>query len=114
MNQTKIAKQYLESIAGAVRSLAEMACTEHRADMLHKITVSLLELEQSTADTVLELELDYAEPELVKTCRKSFRESNSSVITHLEKFQCQGYHFENLIHTLKLENSTLSEEIRLA
>ena len=51
---------------------------------------------------------------MVKECWCSLLESNEAVIAHLEKFQLHGYHFEELIHTMKLENETLSEEIHFA
>ena len=110
----EVIEVYLNSTAGAVKILSGFISSSSDADFIMKAVVLLMNTEEQAENNIESLEVTYYAPELVKECRSSFLESNRAVITHLEKFQLHGYHFENLIHALKLENQTLSEEIHFA
>ncbi|GEM_PF-1837279 len=114
MNQTDIIRLYLDGIRNSVRMLSEIICASDKADMTAGLAVTMLDCEEQAEDDIDTFELTFYAPELVKECRSSLLESNRAVIVHLEKFQLQSYHFEELIHTLKLENQTLSEKIHFA
>lgn len=105
---------YLNSVIGLAKTLSEFICSSEKADFIFSATAILMNEESKTEHDIELLELTFYVPELVKECRSSFLESNRAVIAHLEKFQLHGYHFENLIHALKLEDETLSEEIHFA
>lgn len=108
---------YLSGTAWAVDSLSEMSCCNDltgQPDMLHKVVVTMLELEQSTADFINDLELDSIAPDEVKTSKQRFASSNERTVVHLEKIQSQGYNFSELITALKLECETLRKEINFS
>lgn len=108
------AAAYLSGTAWAVDSLSEISCSNDligQPDTLHKVVVTMLELEQSTADLINDLELDSIAPDDVKTSKQRFISSNERTVIHLEKIQSQGYNFSELITALKLENETLRKEI---
>ena len=103
---------YLITVIRLTKTLSEFICNSDKADFIFSATAILISEESKTeSDTD---ELAYYMPGLVKECRSCFLESNRAVIAHLEKFQLHGYHFETLIHALKLETQTLSEEIHFA
>ncbi|MCM1530522.1 MAG: hypothetical protein NC093_11080 [Alistipes sp.] len=79
-----------------------------KPEAVHKITVALLELEQSTADFITELNVS---AEGAKVCREGFIHANKTTVKHLEKLQLQGLNFDELITALKLENDTLKKEL---
>ncbi len=115
MSYLRRANAYLSSLVTAVNSLAEIATSDELKEsvgMQYKIIVELLELERETSDFILEAELDAEFPNAVATSKQKFVNINERLITHLEKIQLQGYYFNELIHTLKLENDTLKKEIR--
>jgi len=114
MNQADIIRLYLGNIKNSMRMLSELICGSDKADMVAKLTVTMLDSEEKAEDSIDTFELAFYESELVKECRSSLLESNKAVIVHLEKFQLQSYHFEELIHSLKLEDDTLSVEIHFA
>ncbi len=76
----------------------------------YKITVELIELEQATSEFIIGMELDAELPNAVRINKQKFMNINEHLIKHLEKIQLQGYHFDNVITTLKLENETLEKE----
>lgn len=111
------AAAYLNRTAATVDSLSEMSrCNDliGKPDMLHKVVVTMLELEQSTADLINDLELDSIAPDDVKTSKQRFASSNERTVVHLEKIQSQGYNFDELVTALKLENETLRKEINFS
>lgn len=105
------ASVYLEKISTAVLVLSNMTGCDLKSEAVHKITITLLELEQSTADFICDMNISAAG---AKACRGAFIHANKTAIRHLEKLQLQGYHFEELITALKLENETLSKELDFA
>ncbi|MDE5855319.1 MAG: hypothetical protein K2H19_09720 [Ruminococcus sp.] len=88
--------------------------SQFNAEMQYKVMVTLLELEQSTAEFIDSTGLDAELPNAVRISRCKFIRINDKLIKHLEKIQLQGYHFEELISTLKLETKTLKKESRLS
>lgn len=109
------AAAYLNSTAYVVDSLSEISCSDDligQPDTLHKVVITMLELEQSTADLINDLEFDNIAPNEVKASKQRFISSNERTVVHLEKIQSQGYNFSELVTALKLENDTLKEEIR--
>lgn len=114
MNYLCKAQANLNSVASTVNSLAGMVMSDElreNIDAQYKIIRTLTELEQSTSEFISEVGLDSEIPQFVKISKQKFAKINSRLIKHLEKIQLQGYNFEGLIHTLKLENTTLKEEI---
>ena len=114
MNFLCKAQAYLRSVVSMVNSLAGMVMSDElreNIDAQYKIIRTLTELEQSTSEFISEVGLDNELPQFVKISKQKFANINSRLIKHLEKIQLQGYNFEGLIHTLKLENTTLKEEI---
>lgn len=114
MNFLCKAQAYLNSVATTVNSLAGMVMSNElreNIDAQYKIIRTLTELEQSTSEFISEVGLDSEIPQFVKISKRKFVSINERLIKHLEKIQLQGYHFDELIHTLKLENNTLKEEI---
>ena len=114
MDLMQTTQSYLKSIAKAVSSLSKMVrCREldDKPEIKHKLIISMLELEQSTADFISETGFDCDFPEIVKTCKEGFVSSNQRVIGHLKKIQLQGANFTEFETALKLENQTLKEEI---
>ncbi|MDE6781617.1 MAG: hypothetical protein K2J40_09180 [Ruminococcus sp.] len=78
--------------------------------MEEKQAEKIIELEQSTSEFISDVGLESEIPHSVKISKQKFANINECLIKHLEKIQLQGYHFEAVITTLKLENDTLKEE----
>ncbi len=115
MNFLCKAQAYMNSVVSTVNSLAGMAMSDElkgNIEAQYKTVRTLMELEQTTAEFITVMELDAELPNAVRINKQKFVNINSRLIKHLEKIQLQGYHFEELISTLKLENDTLKEEIR--
>ena len=113
MNYLCKAQAYLRSVVSTVNSLAGIVMSDElreNIDVQYKIIRTLTELEQSTSEFISEVGLDNELPQFVKISKQKFANINSRLIKHLEKIQLQGYHFDELIHTLKLENETLKRE----
>ncbi len=114
MNYFCRAGAYLNSVTTAVNSMCGMVLSDELRDNVetqYKIAITLIELEQATADFISETGLDVELPQAVSINKRKFIGINERMIKHLEKIQLQGYRFEKLITTLKLENTTLKEEI---
>ncbi|MDE6035991.1 MAG: hypothetical protein K2G36_08800 [Ruminococcus sp.] len=114
MNFLCKAQAYLNSIVSAVNSLSGMVMSDKLQDNVesqYKIIVELIELEQATSEFITGMELDVELPDTVRISKQKFININERLIKHLEKIQSQGYHFDYVITTLKLENDTLKEEI---
>lgn len=99
---------YLTRISTAVSALSNMTGCGLKPEAVRKVTVTLLELEQSTADFIADLNVSAAG---AKVCREGFIHANKTAIRHLEKIQLQGYNFDELITALKLEIDTLRKEL---
>lgn len=100
---------YLTKISTAVLSLSNMTGCELKPEMVRKIVITMKELEESTADFIIEMGISAAG---AKVCRETFIHANKTAIEHLEKIQLQGgYRFEELLASLKLENTTLIKEL---
>ncbi len=114
MNFLCKAQTYLNSIVSTVSSLAGMAMSDElrdNVDAQYKIIRMAMEWEQTTAEFITVMELDAELPNAVRISKQKFVNINERLIKHLEKIQLQGYHFETVISTLKLETETLKEEI---
>ena len=114
MNFLCKAQAYLNSVVSTINSLSGMVMSDKLQDNVesqYKIIVELIELEQATSEFITGMELDAELPDAVRISKQKFTNINERLIKHLEKIQLQGYHFENVISTLKLENNTLKEEI---
>jgi len=114
MNFLCKAQAYLNSVVSTINSLAGMAMSDELKDNIeaqYKTVRTLMELEQATSDFITDMELDAELSQAVSVSKRKFMNINERLIKHLEKIQLQGYHFENVITTLKLENDTLKEEI---
>ena len=114
MNLLCKAQTYLNSVATTVNSLANIAMSDElrdNVDAQYKVIRTLIELEQETADFIDDMELDAELPNAVRISKQKFLNINECLIKYTEKNQLQGYHFDELITTLKLENETLKEEI---
>ena len=117
MNYLCRTQVYLNSVTITVNSLCGMILSDElqgNINAQYKIAVELLELEQATSEFILGMELDAELPNDVVISKRKFMNINERLIKHLEKIQLQGYHFDELITTLKLENDTLREEARLS
>ena len=113
MNFLCKAQTYLNSVATTVNSLANIAMSDElrdNVDAQYKIIRMAMEWEQTTAEFITVMELDAELPNAVRISKQKFVNINERLIKHLEKIQLQGYHFEYVITTLKLENATLKEE----
>ncbi|MDE6538883.1 MAG: hypothetical protein K2K66_01710 [Ruminococcus sp.] len=113
MNFLCKAQLYLNSVISTVNSLAGMVMSNELQGSIetqYKIIVELLELEQATSEFITGMELDAELPNAVRISKQKFMNINERLVKHLEKIQLQGYHFDKLITTLKLENTTLKEE----
>ena len=110
----EVIEAYLNNVIRMTKTLSAFICNSDKADFIFSATVVLINEESKTETDIDNLEMAYYEPELVKECRCSLLKSNEAVIVHLEKFQSHGYHLEELIHAMKLENDTLSVEIHFA
>ncbi len=114
MNFLCKAQTYLNSVTATVNSLAGIVMSDELRDNIeaqYKTVRTLMELEQATADFITDMELNAELPQAVSVSKRKFMNINERLIKHLEKIQLQGYHFDELISTLKLENNTLKEEI---
>ena len=114
MNQTNLIILYLDAVATSAETLTRIICNSDKADMIASTVIVLLDTEDKTENDILLMELDSKASDAVKVCFTRLLECNKAAIAHLEKFQLQGYHFEEPIHSLKLENDMLSEEIHFA
>ena len=115
MNLICRTQAYLKSVSATVNALSGMICSDElkgNAETQYKIAIAMIELEQATADFIVGTELDSVASQSVAVSKRRFISSNKRVIKYLEeKIQFQGYHFEELITTLKLENESLKKEI---
>lgn len=105
---------YLNSVVSTVNSLAGIAMSDElngNIEAQYKVIRMAMEWEQTTAEFIVMMKLDAELPNAVKISKQKFLNINERLIKHLEKIQSQGYHFESVISTLKLENSTLEKEI---
>lgn len=102
------ASVYLTRISTAVLALSNMTGCVPEPEKIRKVLITMLELEQSTADFISEMKLSAAG---AKVCKESFIHANEAAIRHLQKIQSQGFDFDEYITALKLENDTLKEEI---
>ena len=117
MNFLCKAQAYLKSVTSTVNSLAGMVMSDElkgNVEAQYKITVTLIEFEQEISEFISGVGLDSEIPQSVKISKCKFMNINERLIKHLEKIQLQGWRFEELISTLKLENETLREETRLS
>ena len=105
------ASVYLTKISTAVLSLSNMIGCDLKPEAVRKVMITLLELEQSTADFIADMNVSAAG---AKVCREAFIHANKTAIAHLEKLQLQGYNFEELITALKLECEALRKELDFA
>lgn len=113
MNFLCKAQAYLNSVVSTVNSLAGIVMSDelkNNIEAQYKTVKMLIELEQSTSEFISGVGLDSELPQSVKISKQKFMNINERLIKHLEKIQLQGYHFDNVITTLKLENKTLKEE----
>ncbi|MDE5619327.1 MAG: hypothetical protein K2O29_01660 [Ruminococcus sp.] len=114
MNFLCKAQTYLNSVATTVNSLAGLAMSDElceNVDTQYKVIRMAVEWEQATAEFITVMELDAELLQSVSISKRKFMNINERLIKHLEKIQLQGYHFDELITTLKLENETLEKEI---
>lgn len=114
MNFLCKAQTYLNSVVSTVNSLAGIVMSDELNDNIeaqYKTIRTLIELEQSTSEFISEIGIDAELPQSVAISKRKFMGINERLIKHLEKIQLQGYNMEELITTLKLENTTLKEEI---
>lgn len=103
---------YLTKISTAVLSLSNMTGCDLKPEAIRKIVITMQELEQSTADFIIEMGISAAG---AKICRETFIHANKTAIRHLEKIQFQGgYRLEELLSSLKLEIETLNKELDFA
>lgn len=116
MNYLCRAGAYLNSVTATVNSMCGMVLSgELNAEMQYNVIITLLELEQATADFIDCMELDSELPNVVRISRCKFIRINEKLIKHAEKIQFQsGVNFDKVITALKLEVETLKEEIRLS
>lgn len=117
MNYLCRTQAYLNSITSTINSLCGMVLSDelqNNVEAQYKIIVTLVELEQATADFITDMELDVELPQAVSISKRKFICINERLVKQLEKIQLQGYCFEELITTLKLETETLGEEVRLS
>ena len=105
------ASVYLTKISTAVLSLSNMIGCDLKPEAVRKVMITLLELEQSTADFIADMNVSAAG---AKVCREAFIHANKTAIAHLEKLQLQGLNFEELITALKLECEALRKELGFA
>lgn len=113
MNFLCKAQAYLNSVVSTVNSLAGIAMSDELRDSVdaqYKVIRMVMEWEQTTAEFITVMELDAELPNAVRISKQKFVNINERLIKHAEKIQLQGYHFESVITTLKLENDTLKEE----
>lgn len=99
---------YITKLSTAVLSLSNMTGCDLKPEAMRKVTITMLELEQLTADFISDMGISAAG---AKVCREAFIHANKTAIKHLQKIQLQGYNFEELTTALKLENETLIKEL---
>lgn len=117
MNFLCKAQTYLNSVTSTVNSLCGMVLSDElkgNVEAQYKIAITLVELEQATADFITDMELDAELPQAVSISKHKFININERLIKHSEKIQLQGYNFDELITALKLENETLNKELDFA
>lgn len=102
---------YLTKLSTAVLSLSNMTGCDLKPDAVRKVTITMLELEQSTADFISDMGISAAG---AKVCREAFIHANKTAIRHLQKIQLQGWNFEELTTALKLEIATLRKELNFS
>lgn len=105
------ASVYLTKISVAALSLSNMISCDLKPEAVHKVMITLLELEQSTADFITDMNVSAAG---AKVCREGFIHANKTAIAHLEKLQLQGFNFDEFITALKLECEALRKELDFA
>ncbi|MDE5619834.1 MAG: hypothetical protein K2I80_04865 [Ruminococcus sp.] len=113
MNFLCKAQTYLNSVATTINSLSNIAMSDElkdNVDAQYKIIRMAMEWEQATAEFITVMELDAELPNAVRISKQKFVNINERLIKHSEKIQLQGYRFDELISTLKLENETLKKE----
>lgn len=99
---------YLTKISTAVLVLSNMIGCDIDSEKKRKALISMLELEQSTADFITEMNLS---PASAKICKEGFIHANKTAMSYLQKIQSQGVNFDEFTNALKLENETLKEEL---
>lgn len=99
---------YLTRVSTAVLALSNMIGCDIDSEKKRKALITMLELEQSTADFITEMNLS---AEGAKVCKESFIHANNTAIRYLQKIQSQGTNFDEFTTALKLENDTLKEEL---
>ena len=99
---------YLTKISTAVLSLSNMTGCDLKPEAVRKIVITMKELEESTANFIVDMGISAAG---AKVCREGFIHANKIAIRHLEKIQLQGYNFDELTSSLKLEIETLIKEL---
>ena len=102
------ASVYLTKISTAVLSLSNMIGCDLKPEAVRKVMITLLELEQSTADFIADMNVSAAG---AKVCREGFIHANKTAIAHLEKLQLQGFNFSEFVTALKLECEALTKEL---
>ena len=105
------ASVYLTKISTAVLSLSNMIGCDLKPEAVRKVMITLLELEQSTADFIADMNVSAAG---AKVCREGFIHANKTAIAHLEKLQLQGFNFSEFVTALKLECEALRKELDFA
>ena len=105
------ASVYLTKISTAVLSLSNMIGCDLKPEAVRKVMITLLELEQSTADFIADMNVSAAG---AKVCREAFIHANKTAIAHLEKLQLQGFNFSEFVTALKLECEALRKELGFA
>lgn len=107
---------YLNSVTATVNSMCGMVLSgELNAEMQYKVIITLLELEQATAEFISYMGFDSELPNAVRISRCKLMRINERLIAHAEKIQSQcGVNFDKALTALKLEVETLKEEIRLS
>lgn len=114
MNFLCKAQAYLNSVTATVNSLCGMILSDelrNNVEAQYKITVTLVELEQATADFIDGTGLNSELPNTVRISKCKFTRINEKLIKHAEKIQSQnGVNFDKVITALKLENDTLEKE----
>ena len=114
MNFLCKAQTYLTSVTSTVNSLAGIVMSDELKDNIeaqYRTVRTLIELQQATSEFITSMGLDAELPNAVRISKQKFMNINERLIKHLEKIQLQGYNFDELITTLKLESETLKEEI---
>ena len=115
MDTTRVAAMYLSQIAVAVSRLSWMVTySTEGIEKLPTIIVTMLELEQSTADFFEEMGLDSELHTDMSACRNFFLRANEDVIAHIEKLQLQSENLAELSTALKLENEVIRKELHLS